>query len=71
MKQIKPTTIDEKSLDVLLGIESSKIGFYGEVKQKIQELEAANLSLRTKKSELQAMFDSISDHIRAFFYEVC
>ncbi len=63
MKQIKPTTIDEKSLDVLLGIESSKIGFYGEVKQKIQELEAANLSLRTKKSELQAMFDSISDGV--------
>lgn len=63
MKQIKPTTIDEKSLDILLGIESSKIGFYGEVKQKIQELEAANLSLRTKKSELQAMFDSISDGV--------
>ena len=36
MKQIKPTTIDEKSLDLLLGIESSKIGFYGEVKQKIR-----------------------------------
>ena len=63
MKQIKARIVDEKSLDLLLGIESSKIGFYGEVKQKIQELESANLGLRTKKAELQAVFDSISDGI--------
>ena len=63
MKQIKATMVDEKSLDILLGIESSKIGFYGEVKQKIQELEAANLGLRTKKAELQAVFDSIGDGV--------
>ncbi len=63
MKQIKATMVDEKSLDLLLGIESSKIGFYGEVKQKIQELEAANLGLRTKKAELQAVFDSIGDGV--------
>ena len=63
MKQIKATIVDEQSLDVLLGIESSKIGFYGEVKQKIQELEAANLGLRTKKAELQAVFDSIIDGV--------
>ena len=60
MKPIKTTVIDEKSLDDLLGIRSSKIGFYGEVRHKIKELETANLSLRTKKSELQAVFDSIS-----------
>jgi len=63
MKQIKAKIIDEKSLDILLGIDSSKIGFYGEVKQKIQELESANLGLRTKKAELQAVFDSISDGV--------
>jgi len=61
MKEIKSTHVDDKFLDSLLGIESSKIGFYAEVKQKIQELEAANLSLRTKKTELQAVFDAISD----------
>ncbi len=63
MKEIKPTHIDEQCLDTLLGIESSKIGFYGEVKQKIQELEAANLGLRVKKTELQAVFDAISDGV--------
>jgi len=63
MKQIKAKIVDEKSMDLLLGIESSKIGFYGEVKQKIKELESANLGLRTKKAELQAVFDSISDGV--------
>ena len=63
MKEIKHTQIDEGFLDTLLGIESSKMGFYGEVKQKIQELEAANLGLRVKKTELQAVFDAISDGV--------
>ena len=57
------TKIDESSLERLLGLDSSKIGFYSEVKQKIHELEAANLGLRSKSSELQAMFDSISDGV--------
>ncbi len=60
------THVDEQSLDQLLGLHSSKIGFYAEVKQKIQELEAANLGLRTKKSELQAVFDAISDGLIVF-----
>ena len=55
--------MDETSLERLLGLENSKIGFYGEVKQKIQELEAANQGLRSKGNELQAMFDSISDGV--------
>ena len=63
MKPIQATIVNEGFLDNLIGIESSKIGYFGEVKQKIQELEAANLSLRTKKSELQAIFDSISDGV--------
>ncbi|NOY12536.1 MAG: PAS domain-containing protein [Deltaproteobacteria bacterium] len=63
MKAIKPTQVDEHFLDALLGIESSKIGFYGEVKQMIQELETANLGLRVKKTELQAVFDAISDGV--------
>ena len=63
MSEVKPTRIDEPSLERLLGLESSKIGFYAEVKQKIQELEAANLGLRSKTSELQAVFDAISDGV--------
>ena len=57
------TKMDESSLERLLGLDSSKIGFYAEVKQKIHELEAANLGLRSKSSELQAVFDSISDGV--------
>jgi len=63
MKEIKSTHIDDQFLDSLLGIETSKIGFYSEVKQKIQELEAANLSLRSKKTELQTVFDAIGDSV--------
>jgi PAS domain S-box-containing protein len=57
------TKMDEPSLERLLGLDNSKIGFYAEVKQKIHELEAANLGLRSKSSELQAVFDSISDGV--------
>ncbi len=63
MEKVTRTHLEEQFLDTLLGIESSKIGYYGEVKQKIQELEAANLGLRTKKTELQAVFDAISDAV--------
>jgi two-component system, NtrC family, sensor kinase len=57
------TTMDESALERLLGLDSSKIGFYAEVKQKIHELEAANLGLRSKSSEFQALFDSIIDGV--------
>lgn len=63
------TKLDELSLERILGLDSSKIGFYSEVKQKIHELEAANLGLRSKSSELQAMFDSISDGV--IVYDNC
>jgi len=66
MKKILRTPVDAASLDRLLGLESSKIGFYSEVKQKIQELETANLGLRAKSSELQAVFDSISDGVAIY-----
>ena len=63
MKDIIPTRVDGHLLDDLLGLESSKMGYYSEVKQKIQELEAANLGLHTKKKELQAVFDAITDGV--------
>ena len=66
MKKILRTTFDEANLDRLLGLDSSKIGFYSEVKQKIQELEAANLGLSTKSSELQAVFDAIGDGVAIY-----
>jgi len=66
MALVERTHIDETQIDRLLGLESSKIGFYAEVKQKIQELEATNLDLRNKKNELQAVFDSIRDGLVIF-----
>lgn len=71
MTKIKATDVDSHVLDSLLGIESSKIGYYSEVKQKIQELEAANLSLHIKKSELQAVFDAISDCVVIYGGDGC
>lgn len=63
MKEIKSAHVDDSFLANLLGIESSKIGYYGEVKQKIQELENANMDLRVKRTELQAVFNAISDGV--------
>jgi two-component system NtrC family sensor kinase len=66
MKEILRSDVDEASLDRLLGLDSSKIGYYTEVRQKIQELETANLGLRSKTRELQAVFDSISDGVAIY-----
>ena len=71
MHAVKRTRIDEGTIERLLGLESSKIGFYSDVKQKIRELEAANLSLRTKQSELQAIFDAIGDGVAIFDANGC
>lgn len=71
MAEAKRTQVDGNSLERLLGIENSKIGFYSEVKQKIQELEAANLGLRIKTGELQAVFDAISDSVVIYDHFGC
>lgn len=71
MAEAKRTKVDESNLERLLGLESSKIGFYSEVKQKIQELEAANLELRIKTGELQAVFDAISDSVVIYDHFGC
>ncbi|WP_320055942.1 ATP-binding protein [Desulfuromonas thiophila] len=63
MKDVKPTPVDIRQLTSLLGIESSKLGYYNDVKQKIQELETANLCLHIKKTELQAVFDAVGDAV--------
>lgn len=60
---VRKTRINEQNLERILGLESSKRGFYAEVKQKINELEAANLGLRSMSNELQAVFDSIIDGV--------
>lgn len=63
MKAIKPKVVGDEFIDQLIGLQSSKIGFYSEVRQKIQELEAVNLGLRAKQLELQTIFDAIKDGV--------
>ncbi len=65
-RPVRRNRVGQETLGRLLGLESSKIGYYAEVKQKIQELETINLDLRTKKNELQAVFDSIRDGVLVF-----
>ncbi|MDY0223510.1 MAG: ATP-binding protein [Desulfobacterium sp.] len=52
----RPTTLED-----IIGLESTKLGFFGEVKNKIAELQAANLKLEQKQRQLQAILDGISD----------
>ncbi len=66
MHSVKRTRIDEGIIDRLLGLDSSKIGFYSDVKQKIQELETANSTLQTKQNELQAVFDAIGNGVAIY-----
>lgn len=49
------------TLEDIIGLESTKLGFFGEVKNKIVELQAANLKLEQKQRQLQAILDGISD----------
>ena len=66
VRPMERNEINEGFLEQLLGLDSSKIGFYAEVKQKIQELEAANLDLWNKQNELQAVFNAIGDGVIIF-----
>jgi PAS domain S-box-containing protein len=52
----KPTTLED-----IVGLEYTKLGFFGEVKNKVVELQATNLKLERKQRQLQAILDGISD----------
>lgn len=52
----KPTTLED-----IVGLEFTKLGFFGEVKNKVVELQATNLKLERKQRQLQAILDGISD----------
>lgn len=51
----------DTTLEDIVGLESTKLGFFGEVKNKIAELQAANLKLELKQRQLQAILNGISD----------
>ena len=51
-----PTTLED-----LIGIEHCKIGFYQELQSKLELLRQSNLELESKRKEIQALLDGITD----------
>jgi hypothetical protein len=49
------------TLEDLVGIEHSKLGFYQELQQKVEQLKTSNQSLEKKRKEIQAVLDGITD----------
>lgn len=52
----KPTTLED-----IIGLEYTKLGFFGEVKKNMAKVQATNRQLERKQRKLQAIFDGISD----------
>ncbi len=49
------------TLEDLVGIEHSKLGFYQELQQKVEQLKTSNQELERKRKEIQAVLDGITD----------
>ncbi len=49
------------TLEDLVGIEHSKLGFYQELQQKVEQLKTSNQELEKKRKEIQAILDGITD----------
>jgi two-component system, NtrC family, sensor kinase len=49
------------TLEDLIGIEHSKLGFYQELQRKVEELKTSNQELEKKRKEIQALLDGITD----------
>jgi len=49
------------TLEDLVGIEHSKLGFYQELQQKVEQLKTSNQELEKKRKEIQALLDGITD----------
>jgi two-component system, NtrC family, sensor kinase len=49
------------TLDDLIGVEYSKLGFFKELQEKIAELEVSNFELARRQRQIQAILDGISD----------
>lgn len=49
------------TLEDLVGIEHTKLGFYQELQQKVEQLKTSNQKLEKKRKEIQAVLDGITD----------
>lgn len=53
--------VPSTTLEDLVGIEHSKLGFYQELQRKVEELKTSNHELEKKRKEIQALLDGITD----------
>ena len=51
----------DTTLEDIIGLEYTKLGFFGEVKKNMAKLEASNIKLARKQRKLEAVFEGISD----------
>lgn len=49
------------TLEDLIGIEHTKLGFYQELQRKVEELKNSNSELEKKRTEIMALLDGITD----------
>ena len=53
--------MNKTTIDDIIGLEYTKLGFFPEAKNKMAQLRAANIRLERKSQKLQAILDGISD----------
>lgn len=59
------------SLEDLVGIEHCKLGFYQELRQKLEELQVANLESEEQRREVAAILDGITDIMMVLSEDLC
>ncbi len=65
MQQHKPSAED------LVGIEHCKLGFFQELRQKLEELQIANMDSEQNRLEIAAILDGITDIMMVLSDELC
>lgn len=59
------------SVEDLIGIEHCKLGFYQELRQKLEELQEANLESEQNRREIAAILDGITDIMMVLSEDMC
>jgi len=59
------------SVEDLIGIEHCKLGFYQELRQKLEELQVSNLESEQRRREIAAILDGITDIMMVLSEDLC
>ena len=59
------------TVEDLIGIEHCKLGFYQELRQKLEELQEANLESEERRREVAAILDGITDIMMVLSEDLC